>query len=218
MVFINSILNRKHLAWLLLLLFFSCTQAEEFVAGRHYEILDNPTVTRNPSKVEVVEVFWFGCNHCYALESYIQPWKRNLPNDVDFWKSHITWNAQAETHARLFYSAKALGIEEKAVPAAFTSIWREGRNLLGNSEVEYFFKGFGVEKERYLSVSNSFGVNNAVKQADNRMRQWAVTGVPTLIVNGKYKVSGTREIGTSKLLDVVNFLIEKERRFLTRSD
>ncbi len=218
MVFINSILNRKHLAWMLLLLFFSCTQAEEFVAGRHYEILDNPTVTRNPSKVEVVEVFWFGCNHCYALESFVQPWKRNLPNDVDFWKSHITWNAQAETHARLFYSAKALGIEEKAVPAAFTSIWREGRNLLGNSEVEYFFKGFGVEKERYLSVSNSFGVNNAVKQADNRMRQWAVTGVPTLIVNGKYKVSGTREIGTSKLLDVVNFLIEKERRFLTRSD
>lgn len=200
------------------MLFFSCTQAEEFVAGRHYEILDNPTVTRNPSKVEVVEVFWFGCNHCYALESFVQPWKRNLPNDVDFWKSHITWNAQAETHARLFYSAKALGIEEKAVPAAFTSIWREGRNLLGNSEVEYFFKGFGVEKERYLSVSNSFGVNNAVKQADNRMRQWAVTGVPTLIVNGKYKVSGTREIGTSKLLDVVNFLIEKERRFLTRPD
>ena len=218
MVFINSILNRKHLTWLLLLLFFSCTQAEEYVEGRHYQILDNPTVTRNPSKVEVVEVFWFGCNHCYSLESYIQPWKRNLPNDVDFWKSHITWNAQAETHARLFYSAKALGIEEKAIPAAFTAIWREGRNLLGNSEVEYFFKGFGIEKERYLSVSNSFGVNNAVKQANNRMRQWAVTGVPTIIVNGKYKVSGTREIGTSKLLDVVDFLIEKERRFLTRSD
>ena len=218
MVFINSTLNRKHLAWVLLLLFFSCTQADEYVEGRHYQILDNPTVTRNPSKVEVVEVFWFGCNHCYSLESYIQPWKRNLPNDVDFWKSHITWNAQAETHARLFYSAEALGIEEKAIPAAFTAIWREGRNLLGNSEVEYFFKGFGIEKERYLSVSNSFGVNNAVKQANNRMRQWTVTGVPTIIVNGKYKVSGTREIGTSKLLDVVDFLIEKERRFLTRSD
>ena len=218
MVFINSKLDLKHLAWVLLLLFFSCAQAEEYVQGRHYQILDNPTITRNPSKVEVVEVFWFGCNHCYALESYIQPWKKNLPNDVDFWKSHITWNAQAETHARLFYSAKALGIEEKAIPAAFTAIWREGRNLLGNSEVEYFFKGFGIEKERYVSVSNSFGVNNAVKQANNRMRQWAVTGVPTIIVNGKYKVSGTREIGTSKLLDVVDFLIEKERKFLPSSN
>ena len=218
MVFINAKLNLKHLAWVCLLLFFSCAQAEEYVQGRHYQILDNPTVTRNPSKVEVVEVFWFGCNHCYALESYIQPWKKNLPNDVDFWKSHITWNAQAETHARLFYSAKALGIEEKAIPAAFTAIWRERRNLLGNSEVEYFFKGFGIEKEKYLSVSNSFGVNNAVKQANNRMRQWAVTGVPTIIVNGKYKVSGTREIGTSKLLEVVDFLIEKERKFLPSSN
>tara|TARA_Y100000590_G_scaffold151799_1_gene174401 strand:- start:3458 stop:4114 length:657 start_codon:yes stop_codon:yes gene_type:complete len=218
MVFINAKLNLKHLAWVWLLLFFSCAQAEEYVQGRHYQILDNPTVTRNPSKIEVVEVFWFGCNHCYALESYIQPWKKDLPNDVDFWKSHITWNAQAETHARLFYSAKALGIEEKAIPAAFTAIWRERRNLLGNSEVEYFFKGFGIEKERYLSVSNSFGVNNAVKQANNRMRQWAVTGVPTIIVNGKYKVSGTREIGTSKLLEVVDFLIEKERKFLPSSN
>ena len=217
MAFINRPIIRKHLAWMVFLLFFSCAQAEEYVAGRHYEILDSPSVTRDPSKVEVVEVFWFGCNHCYALESYIQPWKQMLPKDVDFWKSHATWNPTLKIHARLFYSAKALGIEEKIVPGAFTAIQREGRFLTGNSELEYFFRGFGVEKEKYLSVSNSFGVNNAVKQADNRMRQWTITGVPTLIVNGKYKVSGTREVGTDRLLDVVDFLIEKERRFLASS-
>ena len=217
MVFIKPLLIRKHLAWMFFLLFFSCAQAEEYVAGRHYEILDSPSVTRDPSKVEVVEVFWFGCNHCYALESYILPWKKTLPKDVDYWKSHATWNPTLKIHARLFYSAKALGIEDKIVPGAFTAIQREGRFLTGNSELEYFFKGFGVEKEKYLSVSNSFGVNNAVKQADNRMRQWTITGVPTLIVNGKYKVSGTREVGTDKLLDVVDFLIEKEKRFLASS-
>ena len=217
MAFIKPLLIRKHLAWMFFLLFFSCAQAEEYVAGRHYEILDSPSVTRDPSKVEVVEVFWFGCNHCFALESYILPWKKTLPKDVDYWKSHATWNPTLKIHARLFYSAKALGIEDKIVPGAFTAIQREGRFLTGNSELEYFFKGFGVEKEKYLSVSNSFGVNNAVKQADNRMRQWSITGVPTLIVNGKYKVSGTREVGTDKLLDVVDFLIEKEKRFLASS-
>ena len=217
MAFIKPLLIRKHLAWMFFLLFFSCAQAEEYVAGRHYEILDSPSVTRDPSKVEVVEVFWFGCNHCYALESYIQPWKKTLPKDVDYWKSHATWNPTLKIHARLFYSAKALGIEDKIIPGAFTAIQREGRFLTGNSELEYFFRGFGVEKEKYLSVSNSFGVNNAVKQADNRMRQWTITGVPTLIVNGKYKVSGTREVGTDRLLDVVDFLIEKERRFLASS-
>jgi len=217
MAFIKPLLIRKHLAWMFFLLFFSCAQAEEYVAGRHYEILDSPSVTRDPSKVEVVEVFWFGCNHCFALESYILPWKKTLPKDVDYWKSHATWNPTLKIHARLFYSAKALGIEDKIVPGAFTAIQREGRFLTGNSELEYFFKGFGVEKEKYLSVSKSFGVNNAVKQADNRMRQWNITGVPTLIVNGKYKVSGTREVGTDRLLDVVDFLIEKERRFLASS-
>ena len=217
MAFIKTLLIRKHLAWMFFLLFFSCAQAEEYVAGRHYEILDSPSVTRDPSKVEVVEVFWFGCNHCYALESYILPWKKTLPKDVDYWKSHATWNPTLKIHARLFYSAKALGIEDKIVPGAFTAIQREGRFLTGNSELEYFFRGFGVEKEKYFSVSNSFGVNNAVKQADNRMRQWTITGVPTLIVNGKYKVSGTREVGTDRLLDVVDFLIEKERRFLASS-
>ena len=217
MAFIKPLLIRKHLAWMFFLLFFSCAQAEEYVAGRHYEILDSPSVTRDPSKVEVVEVFWFGCNHCYALESYILPWKKTLPKDVDYWKSHATWNPTLKIHARLFYSAKALGIEDKIVPGAFTAIQREGRFLTGSSELEYFFRGFGVDKEKYLSVSNSFGVNNAVKQADKRMRQWSITGVPTLIVNGKYKVSGTREVGTDKLLDVVDFLIEKEKRFLASS-
>ena len=191
---------------------------DRYQAGVHYEIIDNPTSVRDSSKVEVIEVFWFGCNHCYALEPYLARWKKDMPQGVNFSKSPATWNEVLKTHARIYYTAKALGIEQQFIPAAFNTIQNEGRRLTGNTELEYFFKGFGVEKERYLSVSNSFGVNNAVKQADNRMRQWAVTGVPTLIVNGKYKVSGTREIGTSKLLDVVDFLIEKERKFQPSSN
>jgi len=88
--------------------------------------------------------------------------------------------------------------------------------LTGNSELEYFFKGFGIDKDKYKAVSASFGVNNAIKQADNRMRQWSITGVPTLIVNGKYKVSASRTVGTNKLLEVVDFLIEKERKYLKK--
>ena len=182
MVFTKYSSVRGFTCWLFLVFFLSCAQAEDYIAGRHYQLLDTPSITRDPTKVEVVEVFWFGCNHCYALESYIQPWKKALSNDVDFWKSHATWNPTLKTHARLFYSAKALGIEEKIIPAAFTAIQREGRVLTGNSELEYFFKGFGIEKDRYLSISKSFGVNNALKQADNRMRKWSITGVPTLIV------------------------------------
>ena len=207
----------RHLFIVLALLSFSFTQAEDFSVGKHYQVLKTATPTRDPGKVEVVEVFWFGCNHCFSLEAYLHPWKERLPKDVDFWKSHATWNQTLKIHARLFYSAKALKVEEKAVSSAFNAIQRERRFLTGNSELEYFFKGLGVDRERYQSISNSFGVDNAISQADNRMRLWAITGVPTLIVNGKYKVSPTRELGTERLLEVVDFLIEKERRFLSTS-
>ncbi len=201
---------------LILILFLSASNAEDYIEGKHYEVLKTPSITRYNNKIEVAEVFWFGCNHCYSLESYLSQWKKDLPSDVDFWKSHATWNETLKTHARVFYTARALGIEERLVPAAFNTIQVERRYLTGNSELEYFFKGFGVSKEKYKAVSASFGVNNAIKQADNRMRQWLITGVPTLIVNGKYKVSATREVGTNEILEVVDFLIEKERKYLKK--
>ena len=85
--------------------------------------------------------------------------------------------------------------------------------LTGNTELEYFFKGFGVDREKYKSVTKSFGVTNAVDQADKRMKQWEKTGVPVLIVNGKYRVGASRDVRTDQLFDVVNFLIEKEKKY-----
>ena len=188
---------------------------DRYKSGVHYEIIDNPTSVRDSSKVEVIEVFWFGCNHCYALEPYLARWKKDMPQGVNFSKSPATWNEVLKTHARIYYTAKALGIEQQFIPAAFNTIQNEGRRLTGNTELEYFFKGFDVEREKYKSVSKSFGVSNAVDQADKRMKQWGITGVPVIIVNGKYRVGASRAVGTDGLFDVVNFLIEKEKKYST---
>ena len=221
MVYINKMFRNQFLLFSLLIALLSCSNddqttfesgnGERFRAGVHYELLDNPTKVRDPSKIEVTEVFWFGCNHCYALEPYIARWKRDIPFDVTFIKSPATWNDMLKTHARIYYTAKALGIEQQFVPAAFNTIQNEGKMLTGNTELEYYFRGFDVEKDRYKAVSTSFGVRNAVDQADKKMKDWKVTGVPSLVVNGKYKVAASRSVRTDELFDVVDFLIEKER-------
>ena len=221
MVYTNKMFRNQFLLFCLLIALLSCSNddqttfesgnGERFRAGVHYELLDNPTKVLDPSKIEVTEVFWFGCNHCYALEPYIARWKRDMPLDVTFIKSPATWNDMLKTHARIYYTAKALGIEQQFVPAAFNTIQNEGRMLTGNTELEYYFRGFDVEKDRYKAVSTSFGVRNAVDQADKKMKDWKVTGVPSLVVNGKYKVSASRSVRTDELFDVVDFLIEKER-------
>ena len=222
MVYTNKMFRNQFLLFSLLIALLSCSNddqttfesgnGERFRAGVHYELLDNPTKVRDPSKIEVTEVFWFGCNHCYALEPYIARWKRDIPLDVTFIKSPATWNDMLKTHARIYYTAKALGIEQQFVPAAFNTIQNEGKMLTGNTELEYYFRGFDVEKDRYKAVSTSFGVRNAVDQADKKMKDWKVTGVPSLVVNGKYKVSASRSVRTDELFDVVYFLIEKERK------
>ena len=221
MVYTNKMFRNQFLLFSLLIALLSCSNddqttfesgnGERFRAGVHYELLDNPTKVRDPSKIEVTEVFWFGCNHCYALEPYIARWKRDIPLDVTFIKSPATWNDMLKTHARIYYTAKALGIEQQFVPAAFNTIQNEGKMLTGNTELEYYFRGFDVEKDRYKAVSTSFGVRNAVDQADKKMKDWKVTGVPSLVVNGKYKVAASRCVRTDELFDVVDFLIEKER-------
>lgn len=221
MVYTNSMLRSVITIATFLVFLLSCSSEEQtslpvgngekFSPGVHYEILDNPTSVRDPSKIEVTEVFWFGCNHCYALEPYIAKWKKDAANDVAFIKSPATWNEMLKTHASIYYTAKALGIEQQFVPAAFNTIQNEGRMLTGNTELEYFFRGFDVEKDKYKAVSSSFGVRNAVEQADKKMKQWQVTGVPSLIVNGKYRVSASRAVRTDELFDVVDFLVAKER-------
>ena len=221
MVYTNKMLRTQFLLLYFLIALLGCSNDEQttfeagngerFRAGVHYELLDNPTKVRDPSKIEVTEVFWFGCNHCYALEPYIARWKRDIPLDVTFIKSPATWNDMLKTHATIYYTAKALGIEQQFVPAAFNTIQNEGKMLTGNTELEYYFRGFDVQKDRYKAVSTSFGVRNAVDQADKKMKEWKVTGVPSLVVNGKYKVAASRSVRTDELFDVVDFLIEKER-------
>ena len=192
--------------------------ASNYQEGRHYETLEKSFPTRDSSKVEVIEFFWLSCGHCYNLEGYVSVWEKTLPNDVDFYRSHITWHAQAETQARLMYTARALGIEEEAIAGAFYAIHRERQLMTGQSELESFFRGLGVSTEKYRAISSSFGVNNAVSQANKRMRNYKLQSVPSFIVNGKFKVAAIQGQSTEELIEVVEYLIEKERPYLTKLD
>ena len=187
-------------------------QPSLYVKGTHYEEISEPVRTSNPNKVEVAEVFWYGCSHCYAFEPLISSWEEGLPSDVNFVRSPGMWNALMETHAQIYYAAEALDVHELTHSAAFDEIHQRGNYLQTEEQVKEFFTSKGVESSEFDKAWNSFSVTSAVKKAGTRMRDYGVRGVPNLIVNGKYRVEVGDAVKTqADMLKVVEFLIEQER-------
>ena len=194
---------------LALSLFCSSAFSKDYQEGRHYELIE-PLPTRNPKKIEVIEFFWFGCGHCFSLEQLIKDWKSEVSSEVDFFRLPVVWNAQTKTHAKLFFATETLQVPE-AIQGIFSAIHYNRKMMLSDKEIIPFFQGYGIQEDKYLAATNSFGLKNNLRKAELFAFKYGIKGVPAFIVNGKYKVSATREIGTEDLLDVVNYLIEKEQ-------
>ena len=144
------------------------------------------------------------------MEQLIKDWKSEVSSEVDFFRLPVVWNAQTKTHAKLFFATETLQVPE-AIQGIFSAIHYNRKMMLSDKEIIPFFQGYGIQEDKYLAATNSFGLKNNLRKAELFAFKYGIKGVPAFIVNGKYKVSATREIGTEDLLDVVNYLIEKEQ-------
>ncbi len=197
-------------------LFSASAQAEvQWEAGKHYTVLPYPVRTRDASKVEVVELFWYGCPHCYRFNPVIHAWEKSAPEYVDFWLSPATFSKVWKTHARAFYTAELLGVLDASHQAMFDAVVRDRKKLEDEDSLAKFYAGFGVSEADFKKTFNSFAVNAKLQQADARVRSYRATGVPAIVVNGKYLVSSSTAGGQDNILKVVNFLVEQEKQGLS---
>ncbi|MEO9275056.1 thiol:disulfide interchange protein DsbA/DsbL [Marinomonas sp. 5E14-1] len=186
--------------------------AAEYSDGNGYTTIKTPVRTSDPSKIEVTEIFWYGCPHCNALEPYVKAWKKGLTDDVDFKYLPAVFGRNWLAHAKAFYVADLLGIEGKMRADIFNTIHVERRGLNSEDALANFFENYGVSEDEFRKQFNSFAVNSRLSQADAKIRAYGARGVPGIIVNGKYLVSAQTANGNQNIFNVVNFLIEKERQ------
>ena len=189
---------------------------EQFIAGEHYSILDKPIPVRDSSKIEVVEAFSYGCLHCYQMQLLFEQWRNQQADDLDFWHLAAVWNEAMKLYARAYYAAKELEIVEKIHLSLFTAIVVEHKTLSNEGELADFFMTYGVDKETFVKAFNSTAVESKIKEAEARSRSYNLASAPEIIVNGKYRVDPMRAGGWSNMLDVVDFLVNKEREMLTK--
>lgn len=186
--------------------------------GRHYKELPYPVKTRDPSKIEVAEVFWYGCPHCYEFaKDYLPEWEETLPEDVNFVLIPATFKNWV-VHAKAFFAAEALGVVDKMHHPLFDAIAANPKKFDDVSDFKSLFTENGIKEEDFDSVFEASGfrkiskVDEAVKRTDELMRAYRLTGVPALIVNGKYFIGVSDAGGYANMLKIANYLVAQERQ------
>ena len=185
----------------------------DFAEGVHYKLLKpaQPT-TVAPGKVEVVEVFWYACGHCYLIEPRLEAWiQKGKPANVEVIRLPATWNEVLKTHARVFYTAELLG----KLPQLHNEIFREvnvrGNRLDTPDKIEAFFVSRGVSKADFQKAFSGFAVDSKVNRAVDLNRRYRITSTPTVIVNGKYVTDAGMAGSEEKLFQLISVLAAKEK-------
>jgi len=181
-------------------------------AGVQYRTLPIPVSTASGDKIEVVEVFSYACIHCFHFDPAIEAWRQKQPDDVAFRRLPAVFNQSWSLFGQAFYTAKILGVLDKVHAPIFDAIHLRGVDLRNPALMAKLFQDTaGVDAEEFTRVFNSFGVRSRVQQADAEARMYRITGVPTLVVAGKYVVDGRMAGNNTRMLQVADYLVAQER-------
>lgn len=185
----------------------------QYEEGVHYQILDpQAPLSTTGDGIEVSEYFSYGCGHCFQFDPVLNAWLDKQADDVKFERTPAVWNDYYGNLAQTYYTLKAMDLLESLHVAVFEAIHIKRKNLSKPGVMADFLEEAGVDPEAFAKVFNSFGVRMSLQQADARGRAYRASGVPTLIVNGKYRIE-TRGAGSvQEMLKVAEFLIQLERQ------
>lgn len=174
-----------------------------------YKVLDNPLPSSTGDNIEVIELFWYGCSHCFALEPQIKSWMQEKPENAEFVKVPAVFSASWAFHAQAYYTMEALGVLEQANDAFFHQIHVLRKPMNDEESLVAFLADHGKTEEEVISAFNSFAVDTKLRNATNLTRQSTATGVPAILVDGKYLTSVSQAGGPTELFNVINELVEK---------
>ncbi len=205
----------KKIVFLLLLSLTSMLQAVEISEqdrARGYSSLSNAQPTQDKNKVEVIEFFWYGCPHCYQFEPLLNEWLKTKPKNVNFIRQPAAFNEQWARHAKAYYVAEALNMIDKVHADFFDAIQNKQQKLESEEDVVNFLVAHGAKKAAAEDAYKSFGVDTKLRQSTAMAPKYGITGVPTLVINGKYITSGSIAGSHDNMIKVLNQLVAQESK------
>lgn len=188
----------------------------QFTEGKDFVRLvpTQPTVG-GADKIEVAEVFWYGCPHCLELEPHINRWIADMPANVRFIRIPAVWNPLVKLHAQLYYTEMVLVKNEKIEnpeefhAAVFREYHQRGNRLASEAAIQALFERLGVSADDFQTAWKSFEVAQKLRVAEDLSLRYEISAVPSIVVNGKYRTEAG-EAGFSRMLEIVDELVARE--------
>ena len=201
-------------AWLLMLFFpmaSSLADTPPYVTGIEYqEIIPAQHSSAPAGKIEVVELFWYGCSHCYRLEPKLEAWLKNKPENIHFVRMPAQFNPQWELHAGAYYTAQALGIIDKTHTDTFKEIHEKRNRLTTVDALAAFYLRYGITRDKFMKVYESPAIRNRKAHAKGMVQRYGANSVPTFIINGKYRTNETMAGSKAEMFAVIEALVAAE--------
>ncbi len=193
--------------------------AGKWTAGNNYTVLSPAQPTdAPPGKVEVVEMFWYGCPHCYAFDPVLEAWRKHKAPYIEFKRVPVMWADIHRSHARLFYTLQALGKLDQLHTKVFDQIHQKGDELYVSSDPNAtledevkFAEANGISGSAFTAAYNSFGVQADLQKADDLGRRYKIDAVPTIVIDGKYESNVSMAGDENKLIELINDLAASEK-------
>ncbi|MET0230352.1 MAG: thiol:disulfide interchange protein DsbA/DsbL [Rhodanobacteraceae bacterium] len=178
--------------------------------GKNYFLVDPPQPTASGDKIEVLEVFSYACPHCAHFQPTAEEIKKALPAGAVFTYMPAVFNPSWEPYARAYYTAESLGVVDKTHQDLFDALHRDHLPMRTIDDLAGFYAQHGVDKAKFLATSGSFEVESKLQRAAQIVKADGVDGTPSIIVNGKYRVTGASAGGYPQVVQVVDYLVKKE--------
>lgn len=189
----------------------SAFAATSFDEGIEYKRVAEPQRLVPGDDIEVLELFWYGCPHCYQLEPAIERWLENKPEGVSFRRLPAAASSRWIPHAKAYFAAEQLGELDKLHEPLFKALHEQRRKLFSDDELIAFAAEQGIDEEAFRNAYQSFPVDMKVRQSADLVRRYQLSGVPAIVVNGTYTSGITEAGGRDQLFELVDYLVAKEQ-------
>ena len=178
--------------------------------GRDYKLL-NPAQPASTEKIEVLEFFFYGCSHCFHLHPLVSKWEKTMPKDVALTYVPTIFRDSWEPMARAYYALELLGQLHPLHDALYRAWNVDKTDLSDEARIFDFVASRGVDRAKFSAAYNSFTMSSKIARAKQMIRSYGLTGTPTLIVDGKYLITGLQPADTMRVLDEVIAMVRDTR-------